>query len=98
MALDLGTAIFGHDADDEPANDRNQNYPESEVAVAGAPENGTETAIECDVGKQANQFVEKERNAAGEQSYGGSQKRNQYQAERRCSQRLLLRRGVNTSD
>ena len=68
------------------------------MVVTRAHEDGAEVAIKCDVAEQANQFVEQERNAAGEQPYAGCQKRNHYQAELRSRLRLLLRRDINAGD
>src|SRR5580692_5724370 len=58
MALDLRASIFRHEADDEPADDRSNDRPQTNVVQPSTGKGERESVIEEEDSKQRDKVVE----------------------------------------
>ncbi len=77
MALDLRGSILRHEADDEPADDRSYDRPQTKIVQPGAGEVERDPVIKEDIREERNQIVESVGNRAGDQADRTAQQRYQ---------------------
>src|SRR4029077_9955321 len=58
VSLDLWLSIFGHEADDDSADHRDQDYPQTQLGVACADKVCAKPMVESDICKQDDQLVQ----------------------------------------
>ena len=83
VPFNLRRSILRHEANDDSANHRNRDHPQPKLIVARAYELSDEAVVKENVGEQADQFVQHERNQPREQPDAGCKKRYQHHAELR---------------
>ena len=81
VTFDLRRAVLRHDADHEASNDRNENHPWSEMVEPRIAETKRKVSVECDIGEQADQFVQQKSDAPCYEADEGGEKRYGYDAE-----------------
>ena len=92
MAFDLVRAVFGHHADDQPADHGDDDHPRSKSICFGTSEMEGPLVVEGHVGKQSNQVVQDECDQTGDESDG--HRRQRYKAEPVTRRRRLQCHGA----